>query len=95
MVTYFVNSLSYPPQQREQYKSIQNSLEPKKKARKGIITGLKVADEGEDLKKVAQDAFKQIQKRQYKVDMVARGVKDFVIISIAFRGKDMEAVTNC
>ena len=94
MVAFFANT-HHPRSNRESGKGRYDiSLEPKKKGRKGILLELKVAQEGEDLKKVAQKAFDQIQERQYKKEMEARGVTDFVMLGIAFRGKDMEAVTN-
>ena len=71
------------------------ALEPKRKGMKAIILELKVADEGKDLKKEAQKALKQIKERQYTTDMEARGITDFVLLGMAFRGKDMEAVSNC
>ncbi|MEM7361486.1 MAG: PD-(D/E)XK nuclease domain-containing protein, partial [Bacteroidota bacterium] len=94
MVAYFANTHHARSNRESGTGRYDISLEPKNKARKGIIMELKVAKEGEDLKKVAQDAFEQIQKQQYKKDMEARGIKDFVIIGIAFRGKDMEAVDS-
>ena len=61
---------------------------------KAIILELKVAHENEDLQKVAQKAFDQIQSRQYKTDMEARGVTDFMLLGMAFRSKSVEIVTN-
>ena len=70
------------------------ALEPKIKGVKAIILELKVAHENEDLQKVAQKAFDQIQSRQYKADMEARGVTDFMLLGMAFRSKSVEIVTN-
>ncbi len=70
------------------------ALEPKINGMKAIIFELKVAGEDQDLKQVAQDAYDQIQTRQYKTDMEARGITDIILLGMAFRGKDVEAVTN-
>ena len=94
MVAYFANT-HHARSNRESGKGRYDiSLEPKNKARKGIIMELKVADEGEDLTQVAQKAFEQLQSRQYKTDMEARGVQDFVLLGMAFRGKEVKAVTH-
>lgn len=94
MVAYFANT-HHARSNRESGKGRYDiSLAPKNKARKGIIMELKVADEGEELTQVAQKAFDQLQSRQYKTDMEARGVQDFVLLGMAFRGKEVKAVTH-
>ena len=94
MVAYFAKT-HHARSNRESGKGRYDvSLEPKNKAKKGIIIELKVAKEGEDLKKVAMKAFDQVQNNQYKTDMEARGVKEFLFIGMAFQGKDLEAVTS-
>ena len=70
------------------------SLEPKNKDWKGIIIELKAAKEGEDLKKEAQKAYDQILTMGYNTDMESRGIKDFVLLGMAFRKKEIEAVNN-
>ena len=69
-------------------------LEPKDKQKKGIIIELKAAKEGENLKQEAQKAYDQILTREYKTEMESRGVEDFVLLGMAFRGKEIEVVTN-
>ena len=94
MMAYFANT-HHVRSNRESGKGRYDiSLEPKNKARKGIIMELKVADEGEDLTQVAQKAFDQLQSKQYKTDMEARGVQDFVLLGMAFRGKELQAITD-
>ena len=70
------------------------SLEPKNKNWKGIIIELKAAKEGEDLKKEAQKAYDQILTMGYKTEMESRGIKDFVLLGMAFRRKEIEAISN-
>ena len=69
-------------------------MEPKPnyKHMKAIIIELKVASEGENLKQVAQKAFQQIQDKAYKADMEARGITDYVLLGMAFSGKEVEVV---
>lgn len=93
MVAYFANTHHARSNRESGQGRYDISLEPKNKARKGIIMELKVADEGEDLTQVAQKAFAQIQSKQYKTDMEARGIKDIVLLGIAFRGKEVKAIT--
>ena len=69
-------------------------LEPKDKQKKGIIIELKAAKEGENLKQEAQKAYDQILTREYKTEMESCGVEDFVLLGMAFRGKEIEVVTN-
>ncbi len=70
------------------------SLEPKKKDWKGIIIELKTAKEGGELKKEAQKAYDQILTMGYKTEMESRGITDFVLLGMAFRKKESEAVSN-
>ena len=68
-------------------------LEPKPEhsTMKAIIIEIKVATEKEDLKQVAKNAFQQIKDKDYKADMDARGITDYVLLGMAFRGKEIEA----
>ncbi len=70
------------------------SLEPKNTDWKGIIIELKAAKEGENLKEEAQKAYDQIITRGYKTDMESRGIKDFVLLGMAFRRKEIDTVSN-
>ena len=65
---------------------------PAHKDMKGIIIELKVASEGEDLKELAGKALQQIKDKDYKADMEARGVTDYVLLGMAFSGKKVEVV---
>ena len=69
-------------------------LEPKliHKDMKAIIIEIKVASESENLKQVAQKAFQQIKDKSYKADMEARGITDYVLLGMAFSGKEVEVV---
>ena len=69
-------------------------LEPKPthKNMKAIIIELKVASKGKNLKQVAQKAFQQIKDKAYKADMEARGTTDYVLLGMAFSGKEVEVV---
>ena len=70
------------------------AIEPTEVSKKGIVMEIKVADKSKDLKQVAQSAFEQIQEKAYTNEMEARGITDFVLIGIAFRGKKLEIVSN-
>ncbi|MEM7362283.1 MAG: PD-(D/E)XK nuclease domain-containing protein [Bacteroidota bacterium] len=94
MSTYFANTHHVRSNRESGHGRYDIALEPMKKGMKAIILELKVADKGKDLKEVAKDALKQTQNRQYKTDMEARGVTDFVLLGMAFRGKEMEVVTS-
>ena len=69
-------------------------LEPKliHKNMKAIIIEIKVASESENLKQVAQKAFQQIKDKSYKADMEARGITGYVLLGMAFSGKEVEVV---
>ncbi|MCH5136912.1 AAA family ATPase [Clostridiaceae bacterium UIB06] len=57
----------------------------------GIIMEFKKVDrdEGEDLKKAAEEGLKQIEEKQYKQELIARGIKNIIEVGIAFEGKDV------
>ena len=94
MAAYFANTHHVRSNRESGYGRYDIALEPKIEGMKAIILELKVADENEDLKKIAQKAFNQIQTRQYKTDIEAHGVTDFVLLGMAFRGKQVEVVTK-
>ena len=70
------------------------ALQPKDKKKKGIVIEIKIAEEKEDLQKVAQRACKQIATKQYAQGMQAQGIQDFLYVGIAFRDKEVEVVTG-
>lgn len=57
---------------------------------KAVIMEFKRAEEKEDIEKAAEYAFSQIIKKEYKTNIIERGVKDVVFMGIAFRGKQIE-----
>ena len=63
---------------------------PKHKNMKAIIIEIKVATEGADLKQVAKKALQQIKNKEYKADMDARGITNYVLLGMAFSGKEVE-----
>ena len=70
------------------------ALQPKDKKKKGILIEIKVAGEKEELKQVAQSACEQIETKGYATAMQGQGIKDFLYVGIAFRGKQVEVVTK-
>ena len=70
------------------------SLEPKNKKDEGILIEIKIASENKDLTQVAQKAYNQILTKSYKSDMESRGVNEFLLLGIAFRGKEVEVVSK-
>ncbi|KYH32220.1 putative AAA-ATPase [Clostridium tepidiprofundi DSM 19306] len=57
--------------------------------KKGIILEFKKVDEDdkETLEKAAKNALKQIEDRNYKQELIDRGIKDIIKLGIAFEGK--------
>ena len=92
MVAYFANTHHVRANRESGKGRYDISLAPKNKARKGIIIELKVAEEGADLKQVSKKAFQQIKNMSYTADMEARGITDYVLLDMAFSGKEVEAV---
>ena len=70
------------------------AIEPKDKQQKGIILEFKGGwrDRDEKLEEAAKQAREQIIAKAYKQDMAARGVKDFVCVGVACRGKEVAVV---
>lgn len=71
-------------------------LIPKKSALPGIIIEVKAADKdaGVELSKLAQTALKQIDEEKYDTELCAQGVNDIIKYGVAFKGKNVEIVTN-
>lgn len=71
-------------------------LIPKKSALPGIIIEVKAADKdaGVELSKLAQIALKQIDEKKYDTELCAQGVNDIIKYGVAFKGKNVEIVTN-
>ncbi len=57
---------------------------------KAVIMEFKRAEEKEDIVKAAEEAFSQIITKEYKTNIIERGVKAVVFMGIAFRGKQLE-----
>lgn len=72
------------------------SLFLKKSALPGIIIEVKAADKdaGVELSKLAQTALKQIDEKKYDTELCAQGVNDIIKYGVAFKGKNVEIVTN-
>ena len=70
------------------------AIEPKDPKKKGVILELKIAQEGEDLQAAAQRGCDQIMEKDYDAAMRTRGVKDFLYLGLAFRGKEVEVVSK-
>ena len=71
-------------------------LIPKKSALPGIIIEVKAADKdaGVELSKLAQTALKQIDEKKYDTELCAQDVNDIIKYGVAFKGKNVEIVTN-
>lgn len=71
-------------------------LIPKKSALPGIIIEVKAADKdaGVELSKLAQTALKQVDEKKYDTELCAQGVNDIIKYGVAFKGKNVEIVTN-
>ncbi|AWI05760.1 AAA family ATPase [Clostridium drakei] len=67
----------------------------KDKNKIGIIMEFKKVDrdDEEDLKKAAEEGLKQIRKRKYKQELIAREIKNIIEIGVAFEGKDVMVLT--
>ena len=57
---------------------------------KAIILEFKRAEKDENVGKAADEAFEQIIKKEYYTNIVERGVKEVVLIGLAFYGKHLE-----
>ena len=63
------------------------TIEPKNKNNKGYILEFKVTKNEEDLEKEAKQAIEQIISKKYDVSLKERGIKDIIILGVAFCGK--------
>ena len=63
------------------------TIEPKNKNNKGYILEFKVTKNEEDLEKEAKQAIEQIISKKYDVFLKERGIKDIIILGVAFCGK--------
>ncbi|WP_339059485.1 ATP-binding protein [Fusobacterium animalis] len=63
------------------------TIEPKNKNNKGYILEFKVTKNKEDLEKEAKQAIEQIISKKYDVSLKERGIKDIIILGVAFCGK--------
>ena len=63
------------------------TIEPKNKNNKGYILEFKVTKNEEDLEKEAKQAIEQIISKKYNVSLKERGIKDIIILGVAFCGK--------
>ena len=64
---------------------------PKDASKIGIVMEFKKVDrdEEEDLRKAGEEALKQIAEKQYRQELIARGIRDIVEVGIAFEGKNV------
>ncbi|MCF7799928.1 ATP-binding protein [Candidatus Babeliales bacterium] len=65
-------------------------LIPKNKNKLGIILEFKKAKEKESLTESSQDALKQIQDKKYDQELKDLGIKNLLLLGIAFKGKMVE-----
>lgn len=65
-------------------------LEPKIRSLPGIIMEFKAVKEGAALHDSAEEALRQIDVKQYHIDLLDRGNHDIVKYGIAFAGKKVE-----
>ncbi|WP_339062803.1 ATP-binding protein [Fusobacterium animalis] len=63
------------------------TIEPKNKNNKAYILEFKVTKNEEDLEKEAKQAIEQIISKKYDVALKERGIKDIIILGVAFCGK--------
>ncbi|WP_338988191.1 ATP-binding protein [Fusobacterium animalis] len=63
------------------------TIEPKNKNNKGYILEFKVTKNEEDLEKEAKQAIEQIISKKYDISLKERGIKDIIILGVAFCDK--------
>ena len=63
------------------------TIEPKNKNNKAYVLEFKVTKNEEDLEKESKEAIEQIISKKYDVSLKERGIKDIIILGIAFCGK--------
>ena len=67
------------------------TIEPKNKNNKAYVLEFKVTKNEEDLEKEAKQAIEQIISKKYDVSLKERGIKDIIILGVAFCGKLVKA----
>ena len=65
-------------------------LEPKKKENPGYIFEFKVANSEEELESYAEEGFEQIEKKEYNIELINRGVTEIIYIGLAFYKKKLK-----
>ena len=65
-------------------------LIPKDTTQLGLILEFKVAEEGDTLSEVAEQALKQIDERNYETELRQKAIQKILKIGLAFRGKSVE-----
>ena len=63
---------------------------PKNKKERGILIEFKVTDEASKLSEKADEALEQIKNKEYITRLKQDGVKEAMIIGLAFHGKDVQ-----
>lgn len=65
-------------------------LEPKKKENPGYIFEFKVSKSEEELESYAEEGFGQIEKKEYNIELINRGVTEIIYIGLAFYKKKLK-----
>ena len=65
-------------------------LEPKKKENPGYIFEFKVSKSEEELESYAEEGFEQIEKKEYNIELINRGVTEIIYIGLAFYKKKLK-----
>ncbi|WP_339071102.1 ATP-binding protein [Fusobacterium animalis] len=87
-MTLYLNSQYYVTSNKESGLGRYDvTIEPKNKNNKGYILEFKVTKNEEDLEKEAKQAIEQIISKKYDVSLKERGIKDIIILGVAFCGK--------
>ena len=63
------------------------TIEPKNKNNKAYVLEFKVTKNEEDLEREAEEAIEQIISKKYDFSLKERGIKDIIILGVAFCGK--------
>lgn len=65
-------------------------LEPKNKTKRAFILEFKVSDDENKLEKLSEEAIKQIEEKEYDINLKARGIENITFVGIAFYGKKLK-----
>ena len=65
-------------------------LEPKNKNNRAFILEFKVTDDENKLEKLSEEAIKQIEEKEYDINLKARGIENITFVGIAFYGKKLK-----